>query len=183
MRDPPLFSRLSTPLSMRILHPLRVGAALLIALAPSVAMSAKAPVIQPNNGFFQSANPEWVEAHSDSSSYPAEHRQYHREAQAELHQWMADRSDEIGTNAHADSLRVVMQRRNLLHRLWHAGKEAAMMPGASAMMAPSFTPVSDSSRGSIITDRYFRGHMPSRRTLRNETERRQALFSQTAGQR
>lgn len=129
-------------------------------MAPSV-LAVTAPVTAPSNGFIQVENPEWTSAHQISVSDLAGHRQYHRDAVSTLTQWYAANAADRGTMFYNFARRLMLQERNLSHRLYHMGltiedTQSTSSSSYSSSYASSVSSSLSSSWASSVSSSYGR---------------------------
>lgn len=98
---------------------LSIVAISLLTISTKTMAAEPVPTNQPNNGFYQGADPEWATLHATSLSGTAEHRQYHRDAAKAHSDWHEQNRAAQGTSAYANDHRYFHQERNRLHRLFH----------------------------------------------------------------
>lgn len=102
---------------------LRISFTLLGAIAPSAFAQAIPTMNQPDNGFYEGADPEWATLHSTDARGTTEHRQYHRDAVQAHILWHAEHRSEQGTAAYENTHRINHQERNANHRAFHTFPE------------------------------------------------------------
>lgn len=115
------------------------------------AFAVDAPVSAPSNGFIQAENPEWTSAHQISISDLAGHRQYHRDAVTTLTNWYAVNAPDRGTMFYNFARRIMLQERNLMHRLYHMGltiEDTLPASSSSSSYSSSYSSSTSSSQPS-----------------------------------
>lgn len=120
------------------------------AMLPS-AFAIVAPATAPSNGFIQTESPEWSSAHQTSISDLSGHRQYHRDAVGDLTQWYADHAADRGTYSYSFARRIMLQKRNLMHRLYHMGLTLEDTQSTSSSSSSYSSSVSSSSSSSVTS--------------------------------
>ncbi len=98
-----------------------------LSAVPTLAF-AETPVTlnQPDNGFYEGANPEWANLHATDGN--ADHRVYHRDAEEARRRWYAEHQSEAGTVAYSRALRLFLQERNMKHRQFHTAPVTPVNP-------------------------------------------------------
>ncbi len=112
-----------------------MAAAMLCANLPSAVAATSVPRTEPNTGFVQDENPEWSATHETAPSNAADHRQYHRDAEAARTAWLTENASERGTSEYNVAFREMMRERNAKHRAYHAQfREKTVKPVATKGM-------------------------------------------------
>lgn len=133
---------------MKNLSSAAVALSLLGTMLPSAFAAAIVVPNEPNHGFTTGENPEWTSAHQASLSSAYNHRQYHRDAENARVNWLNDHRAERGTNAYNIAHRIMVQDRNLMHRLYHMGLEISTVAPPSSSSASSVSSSTSSSSSS-----------------------------------
>lgn len=115
------------------------------------AFALVAPATAPSNGFIQTESPEWTSAHQTSVSDLSGHRQYHRDAASDLNQWYADHAADRGTYSYSFARRIALQKRNLMHRLYHMGLTFEGTQSTSSSSSSYSSSVSSSTSSSVTS--------------------------------
>jgi hypothetical protein len=103
---------------MKYILSLAVAVPLCFAMLPSASAAEPVTTNQPNNGFYEGADPEWATLHSTNAQGTEVHRQYHRDAVKAHLAWHAQ-NPSLTTTGYAASHRIMHQLRNIAHRLFH----------------------------------------------------------------
>ena len=135
---------------MKKIQTAAVAFSMFSAMLPT-AFALVAPATAPSNGFIQTESPEWSSTHQTSVSNISGHRQYHRDAVSDLAQWYTDHAADRGTYSYNFARRIVLQKRNLLHRLYHMGLTFEDTQSTSSFSSSYSSYVSSSSSSSVTS--------------------------------
>lgn len=165
---------------------LALGTAMVSLSLPLTAFAAvSAPTVEPSNGFAIGVDPAWAPRHTNAGTI--EHREYHKQAAANLQAWKDENKPFLSSREYARELREVLAKRGHDHRNYHnwnddTDAERAWRESHKDMTNPYATGGSDeavtaspvvnapSNYSPIIDERRFEGSRPSSRLMR-ETDR------------
>ncbi len=148
-------------------------------IVPSAIAETVPTMDQPDNGFYETADPEWAHLHSTDVRGTIEHRQYHRDAIKAHFLWLEQHKSGQGTDAYNTAHRLFHKERNNLHREFHTSpviRENAEDSSASTMHEMYFT----RSIPSLITStevisHQLSGERPSRRSIIAAAEQKNTM--------
>jgi hypothetical protein len=89
-----------------------------VTASPAFAQTA-VTMDQPDNGFYEAADPEWAVLHSTDMRGTMEHREYHRAAARAHLVWHDAHRAAQGLMEYENDHRIFHQERNMSHRLFH----------------------------------------------------------------
>lgn len=129
---------------------------------------------QPNNGFYEGADPEWSALHAQDSRGTPEHRQYHTEKASEHLEW--HRNNVASTTVtYENAHRLFHQERNADHRLFHNG----FITADETDNAPVVNTLSTQIFGKTIIhdDHSYTGARPTVRSIQSAFTKQRLLHS------
>lgn len=153
----------------------------------SVVAASMSPKLEPLSVFMKGGDLEWSSMHAYGKASTDDHREYHKNAEAERVLWSKENALHMGSSEYSHAFRAFVQKRNLMHRQWHLEKSDwvqpdAVMQDASMKFFDAELTISLPEPSVDIVDREYDGVRVSRRSLVNQVLKQQKLHSLTVGQ-
>lgn len=156
---------------------------------PFSAVAAPVPTVEPSSVFTTGPLPAWATRHTNSGT--ADHREFHKNADATLKAWKEDNKDRVGTEEYTADLRMKLASLGREHRAFHGWQEktqaekmwreknaSALTEGGTSMggfpstLSPdlknALSLLSESDFVPFPTEHRYEGTRPSSRLLRDQ---------------
>lgn len=186
----PPFGSLSFPhLTMNRSTSLLIGATITLAatLLPVSSFAMKVPTVEPSSVFVTGALPAWANRHTNSGT--ADHREFHKNAEATLKTWKEQNKNRVGTEEYTAELRMKLASLSREHRafhgwqnetraekLWQEKNASAMNANAIGGFPVTLSPelktaislISQSDFAPLTAEHRYEGSRPSARLMREQ---------------